>query len=233
MLWHKDASDCLTGTTLADGMLFFGSHDDSVYAIDAATGTFLWSRATGDQIESAPRVDNSRVLVGSSDGNVYALREKNSRVVWSHPATGLPQGPAGGDGRVRLRARRPHRRPGREHRPARPHDGRFDQPVGHDVGPAVRRRDGHVAAYDTATGNQLWSTSTGGAAAVEAPPVVANGLVYAVDVQGYLTAYDAQSGQRLLRLATSAKLQDGSPVVVNGNVYTVDDDSDSVTAFGL
>jgi hypothetical protein len=63
--------------------------------------------------------------------------------------------------------------------------------------------------------------------------VVANGLVFAVDVQGYLTVYDAQTGQRLLRLATAAKLQDGSPVVVNGMVYMVDDDSNSVIAFGL
>ena len=97
VLWHKDASDCLTGMTLADGMLFFGSHDDSVYAIDATTGMLLWSRATGDQIESAPSVDNNRVFVGSSDGNVYALREKNGRVVWSHPADrSVPEGPARG-----------------------------------------------------------------------------------------------------------------------------------------
>ncbi len=59
---------------------------------------------------------------------------------------------------------------------------------------------GTVAAYDDATGHQLWSTSTGGTAQVEAAPVTANGLVFAVDDQGYLTVYDAQSGQRLLRL---------------------------------
>jgi outer membrane protein assembly factor BamB len=234
VMWHKDASDCLTGTTLADGMLFFSSHDDSVYAIDATTGGFLWSRATGDQIESAPTVDSSRVIVGSSDGNVYALREKNGRVVWTHPATPafLKDPPVAMGGLVYV--------PGN-------HIAVLDEGTGqldHSIDASTSRwamtsnqlfvgGTGTVAAYDNATGDQLWSTSTGGSAAVEAPPVVANGLVYAVDVQGFLTAFDAQTGQRLLRLATSAKLQDGSPVVVNGMVYTVDDDSDSVTAFGL
>jgi Tol biopolymer transport system component/outer membrane protein assembly factor BamB len=234
VLWHKDASDCLTGTTLADGMLFFSSHDDSVYAIDAATGTFLWSRSTGDQIESAPTVDGSRVLVGSSDGNVYAIREKNGRVVWTHPATPafLKDPPVAMNGFVYV--------PGSHIAVLDESTGQLDHTIDASTSRWAMTSDqlfvggtGIVAAYDNATGNQLWSTSTGGTAAVEAPPVVANGLVYAVDVQGYLTVYDAQSGQRQLRLSTGAKLQNGSPVVVNGKVYTVDDDSDSVTAFGL
>jgi outer membrane protein assembly factor BamB len=234
VLWHKDASDCLTGTTLADGMLFFSSHDDSVYAIDATTGMLLWSRATGGEIDSAPTVDSSRVIVGSSDGNVYALREKNGRVVWSHPATPafLKDPPVEMDGFVYV--------PGN-------HIAVLDESTGqldHSIDVSTSRwamttnelfvgGTGTVAAYDPETGGQLWNTSTGGSAAVAAPPVAANGLVYAVDVQGFLTVYDAQSGQRLLRLTTDAKLQNGSPVVVNGKVYTVDGNSNAVTAFGL
>jgi outer membrane protein assembly factor BamB len=233
VLWHKDAGDCLTGTTLADGMLFFSSQDDSVYAIDASTGTFVWSRATGDQIESAPTVDNSRVLVGSSDGNVYALREKNGRVVWSQPADPAFQTdpPVAMDGFVYV--------PGNPIQVLNESTGKPD----HTIGVSTSRwamtssrlfvgGKGSVSAYDNVTGHRLWSTSTGGTASVDAPPVVANGLVYAVDVQGVLTVYDAQSGQRLRRLVTAAHLQDASPVVVNGRVYTVDDDSGSAIAFG-
>jgi outer membrane protein assembly factor BamB len=234
VVWHKNASDCLTGLTLADGALFFGSLDASVYAIDATTGTFLWSRATGDKVESAPSVDDNRVFVGSFDGTVYALREKNGRVVWKHAADrAFQRDPTVVlDGFVYV--------PGDPIQVLDESTGQLDHSMDVSAGRWAMMSSslfvggtGTVAAYDDATGNQLWSTSTGGSAAVEAAPVTANGLVLAIDVQGYLTAFDARTGQRLLRLATGAKLQDGAPIVVNGKVYTVDDDSDSVTAFGL
>jgi outer membrane protein assembly factor BamB len=231
--WHKNASDCLTGMTLADGALFFGSLDTSVYAIDATTGTFLWSRATGDKIESAPSVADSRVFVGSFDGNVYALREKNGRVVWKHAADRSFQTDPTVvlDGFVYV--------PGDPIQVLDETTGQLDHSLDVSAGRWAMMSTslfvggkGTVAAYDDATGHQLWSTSTGGTAVVEAAPVTANGIVFAVDVQGFLTAYDARTGQRLLRLSTGAKLQDGSPIVVNGKVYTVDDDADAVIAFG-
>ena len=54
-------------------MIYIGSGDDSVYALNAATGAKLWSYHTGNQVFSSPTVANGVVYVGSGDGNMYAF----------------------------------------------------------------------------------------------------------------------------------------------------------------
>jgi serine/threonine-protein kinase len=54
-------------------VLYFGSYDQRVYALNAKTGAKLWSYATGNLVESSPVVVNGMVYVGSDDHNVYAF----------------------------------------------------------------------------------------------------------------------------------------------------------------
>ena len=69
-------------TISADGStVFFGSWDNSLYAVDAATGAKKWSFATGDFVESSsPTIsaDGSTVFVGSNDKNLYAIATGDS-----------------------------------------------------------------------------------------------------------------------------------------------------------
>ena len=58
---------------MVDGTVFVGSSDDSVYALDAATGDQQWAFETGSGVFSSPTVVDGTVFVGSSDDNVYAL----------------------------------------------------------------------------------------------------------------------------------------------------------------
>ena len=58
---------------VANGVVYIGSEDDNVYALNAATGSKIWSYPTGNQVESSPAVANGVVYVGSDDNNVYAL----------------------------------------------------------------------------------------------------------------------------------------------------------------
>ena len=65
----------------SDGsMVFVGSYDNSLYAVDAATGAKKWSFATGDNVDSSPAIsaDGSTVFVGSVDNNLYALATGDS-----------------------------------------------------------------------------------------------------------------------------------------------------------
>ena len=57
-------------------MVYVGSYDKNVYALNAKTGVKLWSYATGDIVASSPAVGNGVVYVGSYDKNVYALNAK-------------------------------------------------------------------------------------------------------------------------------------------------------------
>ena len=55
------------------GVIFVGSLDGKVYALNAATGALIWSYTTGDWVASSPAVVGGVVYVGSGDGKVYAL----------------------------------------------------------------------------------------------------------------------------------------------------------------
>ena len=58
---------------VVNGIVYFGSNDGNVYALNASTGAKVWSYTTGGGIVSSPAVANGAVFVGSGDGNVYAL----------------------------------------------------------------------------------------------------------------------------------------------------------------
>ncbi len=63
----------LSSPGLANHVVYVGSEDGNVYALNAATGAKLWSYTTGNQVFSSPAVANGMVYVGSGDGNFYAF----------------------------------------------------------------------------------------------------------------------------------------------------------------
>ena len=69
-----------SSAAVASGVVYIGSLDRNVYALNASTGAKLWSYTTGGPIYySSPAVVNGVVYVGSSDGNVYAFGLKKGQ----------------------------------------------------------------------------------------------------------------------------------------------------------
>jgi outer membrane protein assembly factor BamB len=58
---------------VANGVLYVGSDDFSVYALDALTGEVLWSFVTGGKACSGPTVVDGTVYMSSHDRNFYAF----------------------------------------------------------------------------------------------------------------------------------------------------------------
>ena len=69
---------------MANGVVYIGSEDDNVYALNASTGAKLWSYDTGNKVESSPAVANGVVYVGTRPGGVDALNASTGALLWSY-----------------------------------------------------------------------------------------------------------------------------------------------------
>lgn len=91
---YKAGGSVLSSPAVVDGMVYVGSNDYNVYALNAHTGRKLWRYATGNVVwDSSPAVVDGVVYVASADGNLYALNARTGRKVWSYPVYG-PDTPA-------------------------------------------------------------------------------------------------------------------------------------------
>ncbi len=64
-------------------IVYVGSCDGNVYALDAHTGAMLWSYAIG-RLYSSPAVADGVLYVGSANDNVYALNAHSGAMLWSY-----------------------------------------------------------------------------------------------------------------------------------------------------
>jgi outer membrane protein assembly factor BamB len=67
---------------VANGMVYFGSRDFKLYALDIDTGEKQWEFQAGSWIESSPVVANGIVYFGSNDGKFYALDALTGSKLW-------------------------------------------------------------------------------------------------------------------------------------------------------
>src|ERR1044071_1637529 len=67
---------------LANGVLYVGSDDHMLYALDAETGTQKWKFKTGSRVTSSPAVASGTVFFGSFDGIFYAVDAATGQLKW-------------------------------------------------------------------------------------------------------------------------------------------------------
>ena len=63
----------MTAPAIANGFIFAGSDDGSVYAWDLKTEKVVWKYETGGKVRSSPAISRGRLFVGSDDGHVYCF----------------------------------------------------------------------------------------------------------------------------------------------------------------
>src|SRR4051794_28718378 len=78
---------------VADGLVYAGSDDGNVYAVDAATGAQRWAFRTGGAIWSTPALSGKLVIFGSADDSVYAPDAATGRQRWEVTTRGHAAGP--------------------------------------------------------------------------------------------------------------------------------------------
>jgi outer membrane protein assembly factor BamB len=79
---------------LADGVIFVGSGDKALHAVNAVTGQRVWRFETQGKIRTDAVIDGQRIIVGSFDNYVYEVDRQSGKEVWRKdtrgPVTGSP-----------------------------------------------------------------------------------------------------------------------------------------------
>ena len=78
--WIYEYGGSVCSCQLVDGVVYFGSADHHIYAVDAKTGKEIWRFRTGDlALNPSPEVHGNRVYVVSYDSYLYALDKKTGK----------------------------------------------------------------------------------------------------------------------------------------------------------
>lgn len=70
----------LSAPTIANGVVYVGSQDDAVYALNASTGAKIWRQPLAGPINTSPVVANGNVYVGVATGQSTAAPSRTSDV---------------------------------------------------------------------------------------------------------------------------------------------------------
>jgi eukaryotic-like serine/threonine-protein kinase len=204
----------VSSPALERGVLFFGSDDGHVYAVDAASGRERWRRKTGGPVPCSPAVAGGRVFAASYDGRFYALSAADGAVLWKFAT----------EGERRFEARGLHGLMPRRQTYADMYDVYLSSPVVVDGTVFFGSGDGRVYALDAASGARRWAFDTG--EVVHASPAYADGTVFVGSWNSRLFALDAQSGAERWRFqaGTDDVIHNqvgfqSSPAVADGVVY--------------
>jgi hypothetical protein len=86
-VWHFDTEMPIGHSpTILDDVLYVGGFDKRVYALNADTGTLLWTFAGAKGgFSTNPLVVGGKVLLGCRDGYFYALDKNNGNLLWQFP----------------------------------------------------------------------------------------------------------------------------------------------------
>ena len=182
----------LSSPVLANGLVFVGSGDGHVYALDARTGALRWKFKTGNVVHSSPAVVDGLVYVGSWDAWLYALRAADGSVAWKFKTgedprtanqTGIQGSPAVAGGKLFFGC-----------------------------------RDSNFYALNAKSGAELWRFNNKGSWVVGSPAVRNNVVYFGTSDSAKFNALDADSGKPLFSLDTGTYVF-SSPAIASATAY--------------
>ncbi len=204
----------VSSPAVTDGLVFVGSMDKNLYAVDRATGALRWKFATGSGVNSSPAVEDGTVFFGSYAGRFYAVESDNGALRWKYE-TGGERRYAG----THLHGLQP----AAESMPD-PWDVYLSSPAVAGGVVYFGSGDGNVYALETATGTLKWKFQTGDV--VHSSPALSGGTLFIGSWDRYFYAIDAETGKQKWRFQTGDDPSlhnhigiQSSAVVAGGLVY--------------
>ena len=198
--WTYGIGDGVSSPTLGNGVVYAGSMDGKLYALDARNGALLWKFAVtkGKEIWATPAVANGMVYVTSTDHNIYALNAGTGALIWKYATEGELTGSAAvANGLVYFGSCYPDYNVYALN--ASTGTLVWKYATGYDVMSSPSVANGVVYVFsdrlnalNAKTGELLWYTMNG---AGKSSPAVVNGMVYIGSGDGNLYAFGLPSQQ--------------------------------------
>jgi len=225
---YTTGSEVRSSPAVADGIVFIGSNDSNVYALDQYSGALVWSFTTGGWVQSSPAIADGKVYVGSFDGKVYCLDASTGAPIWNYTTSGIVfSSPAVSGGNVYLGSL-DHKVYCLDSSTGAPiwnyitEDWITSSPAVVDGKVYVGSLDHKVYCLDAFTGAHIWSYATGDD--VDSSPAIFDGKVYVGSDDSKVYCLDSFTGARIWSYTTGSKVH-SSPAVGDGRVYIGSDDN--------
>ncbi len=205
LVWKFQTKGAVVSSpTVVDGVVYFGSQDHNIYAVNAGSGSLLWNFTTNNTIQSSLAVADGKVITGAEDGYVYCLNANNGLMQWkTFVNSDLPVSYGSA---VMLRSS-----------PAIINDRVY-----------IGSLDGNLYSLNFTTGAVIWKYQTGGW--IKSSPTISEGAVYITSETpntGTIYKVDAVNGNLIWKTSIPYEIQFtggndmiGTPTVADGKVFT-------------
>ena len=85
---YKTGGAVLSSPIIVDGVVYVGSEDKHLHAIDAVTGKEKWKLASETLIDASPVYDDGVVYIGTDGGVLYAVNTTTGKPKWQFETGG-------------------------------------------------------------------------------------------------------------------------------------------------
>jgi outer membrane protein assembly factor BamB len=183
----------LSSPVVWNGLVYFGSGDTNIYALDLASGKLRWKFKTGDVVHASPAVSDGVLFVGSWDTYFYALDAATGKEKWRfktgedaeiHNQVGIQSSAALADGVAYFGC-----------------------------------RDSNLYAVDAATGKRRWAFNNKGSWVIGSPAVSDGKVYFATSDTALFHAVDAKTGAVIFSLDYKQWPLFSSPAIAGGMAY--------------
>ncbi len=183
----------LSSPVVAQDVVYFGSGDGNLYALDTSSGELRWKFPTGDVVHSSPAYADGVLYFGSWDSFFYAVEAATGKEKWRFHG--------GEDPLI-------HNQVGFQSSPA-------------VVGGVVYTgcRDSNLYALDAATGKEKWRFNNELSWVITSPAVIRGHVFFATSDSSLYHVVDAITGKPVLRQQCKAYMF-SSPTVA-GDVVLI------------
>ena len=212
---YKTDGKIFSSPIAKDGIVYIGSEDGFLFAIDEKSGNLKWKFKTNGAIHSSLSLFENIIYFGSFDGNYYAVNTKNGKLLWKFKT--------GGEhwlGEVGMGGMKPETQYMEDL-----WDFYLSSPVVYEKGKSAfvlfGSSDSNIYSVDAKNGELKWKFKTNGP--VHGTPVIDKNKIYVGGWDATLYALEAESGKLIWQFQTGTQTGfkgiQSSVAVHDGKVY--------------